>query len=91
MKIYPSKHTIATVSEVNTNEEIALGYLDSEFMEETIYINVNDDLTITEMKELLPYNTLNSLDVTLFDKDGNPLEKAEQEKMLIRQTAGNYL
>ena len=91
MKIYPSNHTIRTVSTVNTDEDLVLGYLDSEFIENTIRINVNDNLTTSETKELLPYSIVDSLNITLFDVNNNPLSKIEQEKLLIRQEDDKYL
>jgi hypothetical protein len=91
MKIYPGKHRIYNVTEIDTNRDIALGYLDSEFLEEKIIINVNDELSVDSSTELLPYTSLKSAEITLFDKDGKPLNKDEQEKLLIKQITGNYI
>ena len=91
MKIYPGKHKVYNVTEIDTNRDIALGYLDSEFLEEKIIVNVNDELSVDSSTELLPYTSLKSAEITLYDKDGKPLSKDEQEKLLIKQITGNYI
>nr|DAV25111.1 MAG TPA: hypothetical protein [Caudoviricetes sp.] len=91
MKIYPGKHRIYNVTEIDANRDIALGYLDSEFLEEKIIINVNDELSVDSSTELLPYTSLKSAEITLYNKDGKPLNKEEQEKLLIKQITGNYI
>lgn len=91
MKIYPGKHKIYNVTEIDTNRDIPLGYLDSEFLEQTIHVNVSDDLSISSTTELLPYSSLNNIEISLYDKNGNPLKKEEQETLLIKQSAGNYI
>lgn len=91
MKIYPGKHKVYNVTEIDTNRDIALGYLDSEFLEEKIIVNINDELSVDSSTELLPYTSLKSAEITLYDKEGNPLSKDEQEKLLVKQITGNYI
>lgn len=91
MKIYPSIYEIYNVDKVDMNEDIALGYLDSEFMEETVKVNVIDKYNKNSTKEMLPYNTINSLEVTLFDSNGVALTLEEQEQLFTRQESGVYM
>lgn len=91
MKFYPSTHKIYNVDKVDTSEDIALGYLDSEFIEETIKVNINDEYNSNLIKEVLPYSTVNSLEITLFDKNENSINLDEQEKLFTRQESGKYM
>lgn len=91
MKIYPGTHLIYNVETVNTDEDIALGYLDSEFVEESINININDEYNINSIKEVLPYSALDTLELTLYDNNNLALNIEEQEQLLIRQETGKYM
>lgn len=90
MKIYPGTHQIYNVDSVNSDEDIVLGYLDSEFIEETITINVNDEQDQEINKSIFPYETFDSLEMTFYDDCGNPISTEEQEKILTREQAGKY-
>ena len=91
MKIYPGVHHIYNVESVDVNEDIALGYLDSEFIEESVKVNTNDEYDINSIKEVLPYSTLDTLELTLYDNNNLALSLEEQEQLLIRQEAGKYM
>lgn len=91
MKIYPGKHSIYNVDSVDTSEDIALGYLDSEFIEETISIRVNDDLDEASKIEVYPYNTFDTLEVTLYDENENALTVQNQNDTMTRQESGKYM
>lgn len=91
MKIYNGKHAVYNVTKIDHNRDIPLGYLDSEFMEESVNVIINDELSTTSKTELLPYSILDSAEITLYDKNGEPLNKEEQEKLLVKQTAGKYI
>lgn len=91
MKLYPGNHDIYSVTKTDSNEEVVLGYVDSEYLEETIEINVSDDFNSSYSKELLPYNTIDNLEMTFYTRDGKALTKEEQEKMILRQSGNNYV
>lgn len=91
MKIYPGKHEIRNVTKTDLSEEIVLGYVDSEYLEETIEINISDDFNSSYSKELLPYSIIDNLEMTFYTKDGIALTKKEQEEIILRQSGNNYV
>lgn len=69
MKIYPGKHQIVTTDKVRTGIDIPLAFIDANHKEyqKTCLSKFNTD----QMNVVVPYQTFNSLDVCLFDKDKN--------------------
>jgi len=64
MKIYPSKHSIVQTSDVDLTKDIPLAYIDTEAKEYNCI--VRSKLDYDEIKPILPYQTFNSYDVSLF-------------------------
>lgn len=88
MKIYPSKHTITIADEVNLNEEIPIAYINSQYEEETVSINIREEFKYDEVKEILPYTSFNTSDekypeITLYTNDG-PIDKNTQNNLFLR-------
>lgn len=89
MKIYPSKHLLNIVDEVDLNEEVVIGYINTNYEKEDININIREDFNYDETKEILPYELFTSKnglypEITLYDKVG-PLDKKHQNSLMIRR------
>lgn len=91
MKIYPGNHKVFSTETIDKNRDIPLAYLDTDFLEETISIAVSDEMAISSVTEVLPYDLFKTTEVTLYDKYGDPLTKEEQSDLLVKQVAGNYI
>lgn len=91
MKLYPGTHGIYSVEKTDSSEEVILGYVDSEYLEESIEINVSDDFNSSYSKELLPYNTINDLEMTFYTRNGVALAKDVQEEMITRESGNSYI
>lgn len=89
MKIYPGKHLINSADSVNSDEDIALGYFDTEFIDSTVSMTINDEYATGTKKEILPYSTIDSLDIVLYDENGLPLSSEEQMDAIVRDMNRN--
>lgn len=90
MKIYPCTHNVYSVEKVNIEEEIVLGYLDSDFVEESLKVTINNGLNKTIKKELLPYQTIDTLEKSFYDNNGNAISKDTIEQLFFRLGDGSY-
>lgn len=91
MKIYPSKHIIYNTDEVDVNEDIVIGYLDSDFMKETVTINISDEYKHTQRKEVLPYDIIKNLDIAVYNKNDIVISDEKISKILVKQTNNTYM
>lgn len=93
MKIYPSNHVIANVSSVDIKEEIVIGYLNNDYVNEEVELKVNSNYAINEKKEILPYTIFNSNNgfplITMYEND-SPITKEKQNSLFIR-TNNDYM
>ena len=74
MKIYPSKSQIEYTDKVDTNTDIPLAYINSDYIEKTINININNKYSYNKIKEVLPYDKFETKnesypEITLYNKD----------------------
>lgn len=88
MKIYPSKHTITIKDEVDLNEEIPIAYINSQYEEETVNINIREEFKYDETKEILPYTSFKTSnekypEITLYTDDG-AIDKKTQNSLFLR-------
>lgn len=94
MKLYPSKHVIANVDSVDIREEVVIGYLNSDYIEEEVIIDIKSEYSNDFKKEMLPYETfINEKgfpNITIYDKDNNPLSKEKQNDLFSRMDS-NYV
>ena len=91
MKLYPCNHNIYNVDKVDDNQDIVIGYLDSGFVENNISANIENDFSSSFKKEILPYQKINTLDIALFDKNGNVISEEIKSRVLTREDGGNYI
>ena len=91
MKIYPSKSQIEYTDKVDSNMDITLAYINSDYIEKTITININNKYNYNKIKEVLPYDEFSTNnesypEITLYNKDYSAINTNEQSNMLIRES-----
>ena len=91
MKIYPSKSQIEYTDKVDSNMDIPLAYINSDYIEKTITININNKYNYNKIKEVLPYDEFSTNnesypEITLYNKDYSAINTNEQSNMLIRES-----
>ena len=91
MKIYPSKGYITSTDKVDMNTDIPLAYINSDYIEKTIDININNKYNYNEIKEILPYDEFTAdnesyPEITLYDSSYSALDKEKQNAFLTRES-----
>lgn len=91
MKFYPSTASINYSNKTDLNTEIPLAYINTNYAENTININIHEKYNYDKVKEVLPYDIFNSKndgfpEITLFNKDKSEITINDQQEMLIRKS-----
>lgn len=74
MKIYPNKHQIVSIQNINLNTDVPLAFIDTK---STDYdVNVVSFLQKNERQEVIPYSYFDSYNVCFFDKNNNKIPGA---------------
>lgn len=74
MKIYPSRHKVVQDTKIDLNSDIPLAYVDTGFKE--FEVSVIPYLSRSSATPVIPYTGYSSLDVRLFDKNGEEVNNA---------------
>jgi hypothetical protein len=91
MKIYPSTHNVVQVKEINTDYDIPLAFINTDYSDYNIELAPGSNEFSTKRENIIvPYTTFDSLDVALFYKGGTPVPPTKKAEILIRDNNQYY-
>lgn len=94
MKIYPSRHSVVQDTKIDLNSDIPLAYVDTGFKE--FEVSIIPSFSRSLATPVIPYTGYGSLDVCLFDKNGEEvnntsiLQRDKDKYYYIPQNATSF-